>query len=346
MNPFLRTPQEMMLDNTGLPHYAGGSSVTAGANQLLQKVIQLFTRLEGRPPNAQEMQELTQHASSFSKSTNQAAPNLARIREETPAHVLMDAEGRPYKPAMTPSGTLTTPEQAQGYGIDPFGSSAANFRARKPFYEDTGVKPMEMRDPFLTQAMTGRPPSGTYQKPFTTSIDDILANKAALEEKGIYGEVADVSPGGRPFQSSTPMSDYLAERAAAIENAAVPPGLRDALWERLGRKPTEDEMNEAIALLNPARHDYTGKGKAIFGERPQQKSEMDAWREKARLTGMSETAINSPPARLRDKFPVMAHEINLGPDTGFKSGGSISPDYMIAEMAVNGHTPKKFSNQR
>lgn len=354
MNPLLKTPQQMLLSKAGIPHLADGRSVgalTAGATQLLDTAVKKFINVFKRPPNATEMNELTQHVRSFSAPTR-PAPNMARVQAETPAKdMLVDANGNAYLPAWGPKG-LTTPEQAAGYKVDPFGTSAANMRARQGFY-DPAEKAFETRDPFLTEAMTGRAPTRTRQKPFVTNIDDLNANKAALEEQGIYGNVAHVEPGGYPAQSSTPSSDYFARMSASIENAKLPPDIMSTFRAKFGRNPNEDEVNAIIAHLNVARHDYTGKGAAIFGERPvpagggrptkAEQDQMAAWREQAQASGMSPTSITAKPAELARDYPQLTREMQLGPDTGFAHGGSTNPDYMRAEMAVNGVTPSKYA---
>ena len=345
----------MLLSKAGIPHLADGRSVgalTAGASQLLETAVKRFINVFKRPPDQSEMAELTKHVQSFSAPVR-PAPNMERLAATTPAQdMLVDAAGNAYKPVMGPRG-LTTPEQAAGYKIDPFGASAANVRARKDLYEP-GVKAFEDRDPFLTEAMTGRAPTRTRQKPFTTNIDDLNANKAALEEQGIYGNVARVEPGGYPAQSVTPSSDYFARMSEGIENAKLPDNIMSTFRAKFGRNPNEDEVNAIIAHLNVARHDYTGKGPAIFGERPTtagggrptkaEADQMAAWREQAQASGMSPTSITAKPAELSRDFPQLSREMQMGPDTGFAGGGSTNPDYMRAEMVVNGYTPSKYAD--
>lgn len=70
---------------------------------------------------------------------------------------------------------------------------------------------------------------------------------------------------------------------------------------------------------------------------------MSNWREQAQASGMSPTAIQAKPAELNQNFPKLAQEIKLGPDTGFAQGGYINPDYMRAEMMVQGLTPQKYA---
>ena len=257
------------------------SKMTAGARMLYEQTVKKFPALMGRNPTAEDLAKIEFHANEFSKPVHEMNPAHAeelqrRLQATTPAKdMLVDASGRAYQPIHSVDQTkgLMTPEQAAGYNVDQFGSTPANFRAREGLYAPD-VQAFESRDPFLTQAMTGRPPSGTRQKPFTTNIDDLAANRASLEAKGQYGDVADVAPGGYPTQSTTPSADYFANMAAKIEAAKLPTNIQSTLREALGRNPTEDEINAAIANLNVAGHDYTGKGAAIFGERPKTKQNL------------------------------------------------------------------------
>ena len=330
--------------------------MTAGARMLYEQSVKKFPAMMGRAPTAEDLAKIEYHAKEFSKPVNEMNPLHAealqgRLKATTPAqNMLVDANGRAYSPAQSAKG-LTTPEQAAGYAADPYGNTAANFRAREGSYAP-GVQAFESRDPFLTQAMTGRPPSGTYQKPFTTNIDDLTANRASLEAKGQYGDVADVSPGDYPSQSITPSADYFANMASKIETAKLPTNLQSTLREALGRNPTEDEVNAAIANLNVAGHDYTGKGAAIFGERPKtkrgtltaaEKEALAEWRQQAIDSGMSRTAVNSSPAQLEQKFPGIAAEMELGPAAPFAQGGDVHPDQLRAEMIVHGYEPKKYA---
>jgi hypothetical protein len=200
--------------------------------------------------------------------------------------------------------------------------------------------------------MTGRPPSGTRNKPFTTNIDDLMANRASLESQGQYGAVANVGPGDLPTQSTTPSADYFAHMSAGVEAAKLPSNIQSTLREALGRQPTEDEVNSAIANLNVGGHDYTGKGAAIFGERPPtkrgslnaaEKEALAKWRQEAIDSGMSRTSVNATPGELAARSPNLAAEQDLGPAAPFKTGGSIHPDQLRAEMIAHGYEPKKYS---
>ena len=350
MNP-IKTPQEMMYEQAGIPHLAIGGglpNLSPGATNVLKSTIKKFLTVFGRHPNAEELSQLEAHAAKLSQPTNTAPANLKRLEATTPAqNMMVDASGRAYQPVhnIDQSKRMLAPEEAAGYTSDPFGSTAANFRAREGLYNND-VKAFESRDPFLTEAMTGRAPTRTNQKPFTTSIDDLVQNKAHLENKGIYGDVANVAPGDYPTQSTTPSADYLAHMSSAIEASKLPTNIRSTLRSVLKREPTDDEINAAIANLNAAGHDYTGKGAAIFGERPtstgarptkQQAAELADWRQRAIDSGQSRTSVMASPTEIRNRTPGIAEQMDLGPDTGFAHGGSTNPKQMRADMMVHGY---------
>lgn len=339
-----------MYEEAGIPHLAigGGLKLSPGAENVLKSAIKKFSAVFGRHPNAEELSQLEAHANKLSMPTNTAPANIKRLAAETPAqNMMVDSSGRAYQPIhnVDPSKRMLAPEEAAGYNVDPFGSTPANFRAREGLYAPD-VKAFESRDPFLTEAMTGRAPSRTRQKPFSTSIDDLIQNKAHLENKGIYGEIADVAPGDYPTQSTTPSADYLAHMSAGIEAAKLPANIRSTLRSALGHEPTEDEINAAIANLNVAGHNYTGKGAAIFGERPastgarptkQEAANLADWRQSAIDSGQSRTSVMASPTEIRNRTPGIAEQMDLGPDTGFAQGGSTNPKQMRADMMVQGY---------
>lgn len=360
MNP-IKSPQEMLLEQAGIPHLAGGSSVsslTAGAQQLIKQLVERATRLKGAPLDAQQMARIEEYAQSLSVPTSKGIPtNPARLAGTTPAQGhLVDEAGNAYRAVQGPRG-LTTPEQAKGYEIDPFGMSRGNFAARQELINnkpvslyDPKVKPFETRDPFLTEAMTGRKPSGTRQKPFTVNVDDLAAQRAQLESKGIYGGHTGTEAGGLPVQSTTPSADYFAQMSSSLENAALPANIRSTLRAKLGREPTEDEVNAFIANLNVLGQNYTGQGTAAFGaSRPfpagrptkQQEAEIAAYRQNAIDSGISPSATQAGTAELKRDYPNLLQEREWGPE-GHKAGGHMTPDEMRHMMIVQGHEPSYF----
>jgi hypothetical protein len=349
MNP-IKTPQEMLAEMAGIPHMAGGSSVGQFANKIADAIAK-YKRVYGKAPTPEEVKGLEKYVSNLSNPTGPTRFNASRLAETTPAQEhLVDNAGRAYRAVPSPRG-LTTPEQAAGYTTDPFANTGANFRAREGLYDDK-VKAFESRDPFLTQAMTGRPPSGTRQKPFTANIDDLVAQNAALESKGIYTGSTGTKPGDLPTQSTTPSADYFASMSSAMENEALPENLVSVLRQKLGRQPTEDEINSVIADLNVLGMDYTGMGASVFGKKPampkgrptkQQQAEIDAWRRLGIDSGQSRSAVDATSSDLRSRYPSLQREVDFGPEPGMKQGGSTSAEQMRHMMLASGKTPQKFA---
>lgn len=368
MNP-IKTPQEMLAELAGIPHMAGGSSVGQFTKQIAEAIAK-YKRVYGKAPSPEEIKGLEQYVTNLSVPTPAPKLNPARLAATTPhPELLVDEAGYGYRAAQGPRG-LTTPEQAKGYDVDPFGMSPINKAARKEAYElgtrqlktkeggdvfatlPTGLKVIEDRDAFLTKQMVDRTPSSTYLKPFTTSVDDFRANQAALEARGTYGTHTGTEPGGIPTQSITPSADYFANMAASVENRGLPDNLVSTLREKLGRQPTEDEVNAFIANLNVAQHDYTGLGSSVFGLKPEmpkgrptkaQQAEIDAWRQRAIDSGEASSAVTATGSDLRNRYPSLQREVEMGPDTGMKMGGSVTPEQMRHMMLMSGRTPSKFA---
>ena len=375
MNP-IKTPQEMMAELAGIPRMAGGGGapgkLTAGAAAIYNNLIKKATAVKRAPLNAKELAIIEQHAASLSRPTSPGIPTQpGRLEATTPnAELLVDRAGYGYRASPGPYG-LTTPEQAKGFGVDPFGMSPQNMAAREEAYQlgtrqlktkdggdvfaslPTKLKVIDDRDPFLTEAMTGRKPSGTYQKPFTTNVDDLAAQNAQLESKGVYGGRTATEPGDMPTQSTTPSADYLAERAAALENRALPDNIVSQLRKELGRQPTQDEINAYIANLNVLGMDYTGKGASSFGLRPEmpkgrpnkaKQTEIDKWRQFGIDSGQSRSAVDASNYDLRNRYPSLQREVEYGPEPEFKKGGSTTPEDMRHMMLAYGKVPQKYKD--
>ena len=375
MNP-IKTPQEMMAELAGIPRMAGGGGapgkLTAGAAAIYNNLVKKATAVKRAPLNAKELAIIEQHASSLSRPTSPGIPTQpGRLKATTPnPELLVDQAGYGYRASPGPQG-LTTPEQAKGFEVDPFGMSPQNMAAREEAYQlgtrqlktkdggdvfaslPTKLKVIDDRDPFLTEAMTGRKPSGTYQKPFTTNVDDLAAQKAQLESKGVYGGRTATEPGDMPTQSTTPSADYFAEMAAAAENRALPDNIISQLRKQLGRQPTEDEVNAYIANLNVLNMNYTGQGPSIFGLKPTmpkgrptkaQQAEIDAWRQKGIDSGQSRSSVDASNYDLKTKYPSLQREVEYGPEPEFKNGGSTTPEDMRHMMLAYGQTPQKYKD--
>jgi hypothetical protein len=91
-------------------------------------------------------------------------------------------------------------------------------------------------------------------------------------------------------------------------------------------------MDAVIANYNPMRHQYGEKGASVIGERPPSRTGMPEFRERARMEGIEESALQKPPAdypqHLQDELMIQRGEI-----PGRAMGGSISPSQMRLQMA-------------
>ena len=316
MNP-IKTPQEMLFEQAGLPHYAVGSAVTSGARQLLEYAIKKFTQVYGKPPSPQEMAQLEQEVQQFSKPTSSmAGANPARLAKQEPRpDMFADTEGFYY--AQKPGGGMPTPRQ-RDYGMSQLQGppQAGNQFVRKPQME----RAFDPRDEFMTHSATGRTNAGTRQAAFNPEVN-------AADEQSILANMdTGTEMGGYPGQSITPANDYLAHMAD-------------------------------VAQAQGARHDYTGMGPAVFGNRPsfgagtltkQQKEELEKWREMARAAGIPESAIMAKPTRLGQQFDYLKQELEMGapgPEAtmGRAEGGHITPSQMQHMMMAYGHTPQRFA---
>ena len=90
-NP-IKTPQQMLLEQAGIPHLAGGSAVakelTAGARMLVENAIKKFKAVTGRAPTANEVAQLEQHAQSLSKPTTPASKLSPEAQEANAQYLL------------------------------------------------------------------------------------------------------------------------------------------------------------------------------------------------------------------------------------------------------------------
>jgi len=239
-------------------------------------------------------------------------------------------------------------------------------RARHELATNPGlINPEDMRDPFLTQAMTGRGTKGTRQAPFTIDISDPNVQKS-LEMKQMSGKLEDlVGPEGVP--SITPATDALAKMSQSLEQRALSSGslplierLKLSFFNKNKRQPTEDELNALIADYNPLRHQYGTAGTSIVTARPKTAKGMQDWRQKARAEGVPEAYLEKPPADypqyLQAELDIaqgvqpgirpMSEDLIKNPDKQFAGGGSttMSPREMQAMMIAHGTTPSKFED--
>jgi hypothetical protein len=172
------------------------------------------------------------------------------------------------------------------------------------------------RDEFLTQMNLGRGNRGTW---LHASPESDISDEASLLNQMDTG----TELGGHPMQSTTPANDYIAQLADAMQASGV-------------------------------KHDYTGLGPAVFGDRPNlpattltkaQKAELEAWRDQARQAALPEDAITSAPSRLGKDYQYLEEERNLGstgPEAsmgGYADGGGVLGKYFGHGLGALGALP-------
>jgi hypothetical protein len=329
LNP-IKTPTQMMYEQAGIPHYGTGGKtgvVEQFANRI-QDAIRKYTKAVGKPPSAEEVKQLEDHIRSLSKPTGNAPQTMARTQQQTPfSNQLVDATGRPYQTATSPTGQAITPERAKGVAtresVGPyqdlpsqFGMSPANIKARAyPKGQFLNAFP---EDEFMSMANTGRTGNRTWNKSFTPSTEE-LATRQQLGEEAM--DLTDDAMGGldaiRMTEGDIPQmtsaSEPFATRAASMEAPGMDKltdemllGKHGALVDKVvadfkarGIEPDQEDIVNAInAMINPMRHNYTGMNP--IAQRPVQgrgpaTAEMNAWRDEARMSGLPETVVTKHP---------------------------------------------------
>jgi hypothetical protein len=326
LNP-IKTPTQMMYEQAGIPHYDRGGVIGQFANRI-QDAIRKYTKAVGKPPSAEEVKQLEDHIRSLSQPTGNAPQTMARTQQQTPfSNQLVDATGRPYPTATSPTGQAITPERAKGVAtresVGPyqdlpsqFGMSPANIKARAyPKGQFLNAFP---EDEFMSMANTGRTGNRTWNKSFTPSTEE-LATRQQLGEEAM--DLSDDAMGGlgaiRATEGDIPQmtsaSAPFAERSASMEAPGLDKltdemllGKHGALVDKVvadfkarGIEPDQEDIVNAInAMINPMRHNYTGMNP--IAQRPVQgrgpaTAEMNAWRDEARMSGLPETVVTKHP---------------------------------------------------
>ena len=326
LNP-IKTPTQMMYEQAGIPHYDRGGVIGQFANRI-QDAIRKYTKAVGKPPSPEEVKQLEDHIRSLSQPTGNAPQTMARTQQQTPfSNQLVDASGRPYPTATSPTGQVITPERAKGVAtresVGPyqdlpsqFGMSPANIKARAyPKGQFLNAFP---EDEFMSMANTGRTGNRTWNKSFTPSTEE-LATRQQLGEEAM--QLSDDAMGGldalRMTEGDIPQmtsaSEPFATRAAQMEAPGMDKltdemmlGKHGALVDKVvadfkarGIEPDQEDIVNAInAMINPMRHNYTGMNP--IAQRPVQgrgpaTAEMNAWRDEARMSGLPETVVTKHP---------------------------------------------------
>jgi hypothetical protein len=328
LNP-IKTPTQMMYEQAGIPHYDRGGVIGQFANRI-QDAIRKYTKAVGKPPSPEEVKQLEDHIRSLSQPTGNAPQTMARTQQQTPfANQLVDATGRPYPTATSPTGQAITPERAKGMTtretIGPFQGvpsqfdmTPMNIKARA--YPKGQFQNAFPEDEFMSMANTGRSGNRTWNKSFTPSTEE-LATRQQLGEEALTGVGDDVMGGLDMLRKTegdipqmTSASAPFAERSAQLEGPGLEKltdemllGKHGALVDKVvadfkarGIEPDQEDIVNAInAMINPMRHNYTGINP--IAERPMQgrgpaTAEMNAWRDEARMSGLPETVVTKHPS--------------------------------------------------
>ena len=361
LNP-IKTPTQMMYEQAGIPHYDRGGKigvVEQFANRI-QDAIRKYTKAVGHPPSAEEVKQLEDHIRSLSQPSPKPAETMARMKQQTPfSDQLVDASGRPYPTATSPTGQVITPERAKGVTtretIGPFQGvpsqfdmSPVNIKARN--YPKGQFQNAFPEDEFMSMANTGRTANRTWNKSFTPSTEE-LATRQQLGEEAMA--LSDDAMGGldtlRKTEGDIPQmtsaSAPFAERAAQLEGPGIEKltdemllGKHGALVDKVvadfkarGIEPDQEDIVNAInAMINPMRHKYTGTNP--ISQRPMQgrgpaTAEMNAWRDEARASGLPESVVTKHPS---DWFPKNQRDYLL--DTEPAQRQPFAKDWQMEEL--------------
>jgi hypothetical protein len=353
----------MMYEQANLPHYGTGgkTGVIEQFASRIQDAIRKYTKAVGKPPSPEEVKQLEDHIRSLSQPTGNAPQTMARMQQQTPfANQLVDATGRPYPTATSPTGQIITPERAKGVAtresVGPyqdlpsqFGMAPANIKARA--YPKGQFQNAFPEDEFMSMANTGRTGNRTWNKSFTPSTEE-LATRQQLGEEALTG-VGDDAMGGldalRVTEGDIPQmtsaSAPFAERAAQLEGPGIDKltdemllGKHGALVDKVvadfrarGIDPDKEDIVNAInAMINPMRHNYTGMNP--IAQRPVQgrgpaTAEMNAWRDEARMSGLPESVVTKHPS---DWFPKNQRDYLL--DTEPAQRQPFAQDWQMQEL--------------
>ena len=362
LNP-IKTPTQMMYEQANLPHYGTGgkTGVVEQFASRIQDAIRKYTKAVGKPPSPEEVKQLEDHIRSLSQPTGNAPQTMARTQQQTPfSNQLVDATGRPYPTATSPTGQIITPERAKGVAtresVGPyqdlpsqFGMAPANIKARA--YPKGQFQNAFPEDEFMSMANTGRSGNRTWNKSFTPSTEE-LATRQQLGEEALTG-VGDDAMGGldalRMTEGDIPQmtsaSAPFAERAAQLEGPGIEKltdemllGKHGALVDKVvadfkarGIEPDKEDVVNAInAMINPMRHNYTGTNP--IAQRPMQgrgpaTAEMNAWRDEARMSGLPETVVTKHPS---DWKPQQQRDYLL--DTEPSQRAPFAQDWQMQEL--------------
>lgn len=361
LNP-IKTPTQMMYEQSGLPHYAKGGDVVSQFASRIQDAIRKYTKAVGKPPSPEEVKQLEDHIRSLSAPSPKPVETMARVQQQTPfSNQFVDQTGRPYPAATSPTGQTITPERAKGVAtresVGPipdlpsqFGMTPTNIKARA--YPKGQFQNAFPEDEFMSMANTGRASNRTWNKSFVPSTEELAARQHLGEEAVDLGDEAmggldalRKTEGDIPQMTSA--SAPFAERAAQLEAPGLDKltdemllGKHGALVDKVvadfrarGIEPDQEDIVNAInSMVNPLRHNYTGINP--IGQRPAQPGgggrptpEMNAWRDEARMSGLPESVVTKHPS---DWKPQQQRDYLL--DTEPAQRAPFAQDWQLQEL--------------
>lgn len=328
INP-IKTPQEMLLELANVPRMANGHIVEAGSKAV-------------------------KYGGEMAKLIQDAINKYIRLYKKNPPPEDIKAL-EAHVAAITQKPTIWTDPVTQA-------------RARHELATKPGlINPEDVRDPFLTQAMTGRGVKGTRQAPFVADINDPNLQKS-LETKQMSGRLENLA-GAENIPSTTPAADALARMATGLEQQALSSGkvplidqLKIDFFKKNKRYPSDEELEVIIAEFNPLRHQYGSAGTSIVTSRPPTAKGMSDWRSRARAEGVPEVYLQKPPTDypnyLQAELDIAkgvqptvrqsADDLIKNPNREYAEGhgvAALTPAEMQAMMIEYGYTPGKFKQR-
>ena len=361
LNP-IKSPMDMLMEQSHIPHYDKGGRTGVAADVLgqfagrIQEAIRKYTKLAGKPPSPEEVKQLEEYLTSLKQPTGHPAQTQARLQAETPAaNQLVDKSGRPYSTMPHPqTGVPITPERALGYTVqDQFGTTPMNAAARKSVMEPH-AKSVFPEDDFMSMANTGRTSNRTWNKSVTPSTEDLAARQYADEAASMADETTQgVQDLGSYTLEQGPRSASapFAETSTALESgplSQIRGDLSPVLFPKSGEQPSgpmvktvqqviadfrargiepdkEDIVNAINAQVNPLRHNYTGENP--IGLRPSGRAGIEDWRDQMRASGQPESVITKHPS---DWKP--SHKAEYLTDTTPENRGTFAADWNLEDQ--------------
>lgn len=276
LNP-IKTPMQMMYEQAGLPHLAGGgrAEMLKQFESAIRNAVTRYRQATGKNPSAEEIRVLEDH---FLQGKNPALagvpeapkrqPTMARMAAQEPnANKLVDEFGRAYSPMIDPkTGKLTTPERAKGFTVgNQFEVNPQTRAARKGTYEK-GYTDIARPDEFVQVANVGRTSNRTNLRSTTPSTEELLAMQHnaenAVDDLGNVAKAPNETYG--LSEGPTSASQIFADTSGAIEHGALLEGkqgdLREQLVMALNPQAGERVSRPLKADIERARQSFLARG--------------------------------------------------------------------------------------